>query len=336
MLQVKQAIKEIPAKALPKLEALQHCAAPLVIRGLVDNWPLVIEARQSSVAAASYVRQFCQHKPVQAFFAPSDTQGRFFYSEQLDGFNFTQQQTTLEQVLERILSQTDTEHKTACYMGSTTLDYCAPGMSQYHSLPLTLPQPLVSLWVGSETKVVAHYDVPDNIACVASGRRRFTLFPPGQTANLYPGPFEFTPAGQPVSMVNFDSPDLKRFPCFAQAVAQAQYAELDAGDAIYIPSMWWHQVDSLSDLNILINYWWRQTPAYCGLPTDALLHAMLSIRDLPPVQRKIWQQQFEHYVFNVNDDTAAHLPADKRGILGPMLEQTARKLRAMLLSRLNR
>ena len=69
---------------------------------------------------------------------------------------------------------------------------------------------------------------------------------------------------------------------------------------------------------------------------DALLHAMLSIRDLPPAQRKIWQQQFEHYVFNANDDTAAHLPADKRGILGPMLEQTARKLRAMLLSRLNR
>jgi len=333
MLQVKQDIAEITATELMSPDELQQRQTPLVIRGLVTNWPLVAAARQSVQSAADYLRRFSKQLPVQAFFAPAEAKGRFFYTEDLNGLNFTQQHTTLEQVLAQILQQ---DVAGTCYMGSTTLDYCVPGLKAENPLPLALPDSLISLWVGNQTRVVAHYDVPDNIACVAAGKRRFTLFPPEQTANLYPGPLEFTPAGQPVSMVDFDKPDLQRFPNFPQAVAQAQQAELEAGDAIFIPSMWWHAVDGLSPLNILINYWWRQSPAYMGLPSDALLHAILSVRDLPPAQRKIWQQLFEHYVFNADKNTAGHLPADKRGALGDITELNARRIRALLLQKLNR
>lgn len=315
---------------------LANRTTPLVLRGLVQHWPLVQQAQQSDAAAAAYLQSFAADVPVQAFFAEPAAKGRFFYNDDLTGFNFQQRQTKLNNVLSSILQHSGQADAPVFYMGSTTADYCVPGLTAQNTLALDNINPLISVWLGNRSHVVAHYDVPDNIACVAAGQRRFTLFAPEQIANLYVGPLEFTPAGQPVSMVDFRQPDFARYPRFRTALQHALTAELGAGDAIFIPSMWWHQVDSLSDLNLLINYWWRQTPAYCGLPTDALLHAMLSIRDLPPAQRKIWQQQFEHYVFNANSDTAAHLPADKRGILGPMLEQTARKLRAMLLSRLNR
>ena len=53
-------------------------------------------------------------------------------------------------------------------------------------------------------------------------------------ANLYPGPLENTPAGAVVSMVDFDDPDLERFPRFPQAMAEAWVADLEPGDAIYI------------------------------------------------------------------------------------------------------
>ena len=47
-----------------------------------------------------------------------------------------------------------------------------------------------------------HHDMFSNLAVVVAGGRRFTLFPPGEVANLYLGPFEFTPAGTPASLVD--------------------------------------------------------------------------------------------------------------------------------------
>src|SRR3546814_18893261 len=99
--------------------------------------------------------------------------------------------------------------------------------------------PLASVWIGNRSRIPAHQDLPDNLACVAVGRRRVTLFPPDQLANLYIGPLDFTPAGQAISLVDFAAPDLARFPRFAEALRHAQVAELGPGDAVFIPRMWW-------------------------------------------------------------------------------------------------
>ena len=45
--------------------------------------------------------------------------------------------------------------------------------------------------------------------------------------------------------------------------------------------MWWHHIESLEALNVLINYWWRRSPEYMDTPFNALLLAMLTVRDLP-------------------------------------------------------
>ncbi len=83
--------------------------------------------------------------------------------------------------------------------------------------------------------------------------------------------------------------DAERFPRFAEAVKHARTAVLEPGDAVYIPSMWWHHVEGLESLNILVNHWWLPVPYYLGAPSDALLHAILSIRELPAAQRKAWR-----------------------------------------------
>ena len=111
--------------------------------------------------------------------------------------------------------------------------------------------------MGNRAVVGPHNDHPDNIACVIAGRRRFRLFPPEQFANLYIGPLELNPAGRPVSFVSVNAPDLARYPRYARALEASREAELEPGDAIYIPSMWWHSVESLEPFNLLVNYWWE-------------------------------------------------------------------------------
>ena len=83
-------------------------------------------------------------------------------------------------------------------MASTFVDRFFSGFCDQNPLNLITDNPLVSVWLGNRSRIAAHYDLPDNIACCAVGRRRFTLFPPDQLANLYPGPLDWAPGGQPI------------------------------------------------------------------------------------------------------------------------------------------
>lgn len=309
---------------------------PLILRGLVAEWPFVKAARQSAEAADQYLRRFYNQTPVTVSVGPAEIDGRIFYNDDLSGFNFEMQRAQLDEVLDEIKRHRDQGNPPVHYVGSTTVDYVLPGMRDENDLDLGEIDPLVSIWLGNQTCIAAHYDIPDNIACVAAGRRRFTLFPPEQLENLYVGPLDFAPAGQSISMVDLRNPDFDVFPKFRIALEQALVAEMEPGDALFIPSMWWHHVEGLDSLNVLINYWWRTSPAYMGTPMNVLNHAFLSIRDLPAAQRRAWQRIFEHYIFEPDDDVVENIPEESRGVLSPIDDLSARKLRAQLLKQLNR
>lgn len=311
-------------------------AQPMVLRNLVSAWPVVEAASQSDQAVVDYLLRFDGNRPVIYLVAPPEAKGRFFYNEDLSDFNFTRHRGPLADTLQRILQASHADAP-AIYVGSTMLDAYLPGFREQNPLNLEAQQQkLANIWIGNRTRIAAHQDLPKNLACVVSGRRRFTLFPPEQLANLYVGPLDFTPAGQAISLVDLHDPDYARHPRFREALAHAQVAELGPGDALMIPSMWWHHVESMGRLNILVNYWWRSEPAYMDTPMNALMLALLSIRDLPARQRRIWHDIFRHYVFEPNEATAGHLPEPARRVLAPLNESRARELRAGLLQRMNR
>jgi hypothetical protein len=145
-----------------------------------------------------------------------------------------------------------------------------------------------------------------------------------------------TPGGQVVSMVDFDAPDFERFPRFKDALAAAQVADLEPGDVLVYPALWWHQVEALDPFNVLINYWWNAAPGFMDTPMNTLLHGLLSLRDRPDFEKQAWKKLFDYYVFGPADRAGAHLPEGARGDLGPMDDRKARRLRAYLLNRLNR
>ena len=319
-------------------EVLQASSGPAVLRGLAGHWPMVAAARESVRAAVAYLQAFARADapPVVATVAAPGAGGRVFYNGDLSAFNFRQEQIPLRTVLDTLLKYAGDPTPPMIYVASTTIDTWLPGFSDENGLPLGQRDPLASIWIGNRTRIAAHQDVPDNLACVVAGRRRVTLFPPDQLRNLYIGPLDFTPAGQAVSLVDFAAPDLDRFPRFADAMRHAQVAELGPGDAVLIPSMWWHHMEGLEPFNVLVNYWWRDAPAWMDTPMNALMYALMTIRDLPPHERETWKDVFRHYVFEAGGDTAALFPEQARGLLSPLDEMRARDLRARLLKRINR
>lgn len=327
----------VPAMRVP--DAVITSTEPVLLKGLVYEWPLVKAGLSSDDDVAQYLLRFYSGTPVGVMCGLAENEGRYFYNSDTTGFNFSNEKTSLKEVLARILEGRHQCSPPTYYVGSTSLDDCLPGLRAENDIELPLiesVEPLVSIWIGNRSRIACHYDAPYNIACCAVGERRFTLFPPDQIANLYPGPLDVTPAGQAISMVDFNSPELVRYPRFRDALHRGLIAELEPGDALYIPSMWWHHVESFGTLNTLVNYWWRTSPKRLGVAVNALYHAMLSIRDLPEQEKLAWRAIFDYYVFGDSDVPAAHLPEAARGMLGPMDDLQARRLRALLINKLNR
>jgi len=313
-----------------------HSTEPVLLRGLVSDWPLVQAARRSDADFCALLREFGRNANVGLWRGAPSIDGRFFYRDDFKGFNFQAEIRGLDALLDELLSDTDD----ALYLGSTELEGTFPGLRAQLYLDalaaLDAHQPRANLWLGNRIRVAPHFDLPDNLACVVAGRRRFTLFPPAQVSNLYIGPLDVTPAGQPISLVDTKHPDTARFPRYAEALRHAQVFDLEPGDALFIPSQWWHGVEGLDALNGLVNFWWRQSPAYMDTPLNTLMLALLSLRELPTAQRDAWRALFDHFVFDADAETSAHIPEAARGVLGPLDEARARQLRAVLLHRLNR
>ncbi len=327
--------KDVVAQALPP--DVLTSTEPVLLRGLVRHWPIMQAALKSDMDFCDYLRRFGNATRVGLWRGEPEIEGRFFYNDDFSGFNYQREIGVFGGLLDELLANVDEPKPPALYLGSTELDGSFPGLRQDNPLAALEPfDPLVSLWLGNRTRVSAHFDVPDNLACVVAGRRRFTLFPPEQMANLYIGPLDHTPAGQAISLVDVKHPDLARFPRFAQALEQAQIVELEPGDAIFIPSLWWHAVESLDPISALVNFWWRQSPAFMDTPQNTLMLAVMTLRDLPPAQREGWKRLFDHYVFAADEHAAEHIPLKARGMLAPITEDVTRRLRTFLLNRLNR
>lgn len=303
---------------------------PAILRGYAKHWPAVQAALISDEALLEYLRPFVTDRQVPALVGQPEIEGRFFYKDDLSGLNFQRVRSAVQPILDRLLKDRAEARPFAMAIQSEVIPETFPGFEIQNNVPLLPPDIQPRAWIGNRINVATHYDLMENIGIVVAGRRRFTLFPPEQIVNLYVGPIEVTPAGTPVSMVDPHDPDLEKYPRFAEAAATAQQAELEPGDAIYIPFHWWHAVDSLEPFNFFANYWWNDAPKEAGGPYDALMYAFFALKPLPADQREVWRKVFDYYIFETSGDPGAHLPAEARGVLSPPTSSQLGRMRATL------
>jgi hypothetical protein len=327
-------VQEIDGSSVPdresfRAEVIEACE-PVVLRGLCRDWPATRAAEQSWEELAAYLLRFDSGTLAQAFVGEPSIGGRYYYSDDLAGFNFERVDMKLSDALARMRASAGDPAQPSVYFGSVPAENYTPGFSEENRLAIMPPQNLPLLWLGNSSFVSCHYDTFDNVACVVAGGRRFTLYRPNMIRDLYVGPIDFTMAGPPVALAVGSTPGDLRYPKFEAIRDQALVAELEPGDAVYLPKLWWHQVEATEPLNMLVNYWWDAFSSGLDAPYTSMMLAMTAIAERPAPERAAWRAYFDHYVFRPDGHPLAHLPEDHHGILAAG-ESNARRIRAMVM-----
>jgi hypothetical protein len=229
---------------------------PTVLRGVARDWPLVIAAREDAHKAMSMLEAGANASLTSILRVDPAHEGRFHYASDGLSMNFIRGEGNVAGIIAGLREQETVYKPFAMAAQGMLAERHFPGFTRTHPMPLVPPAAEPRLWIGNAAKVATHHDPIDNVAVVAAGRRRFTLFPPSAEADLYMGPHHPTPAGARISMVHVTAPDFDRFPRYARALERAQEAELSPGDAIFIPRDWYHHVEAVDRFNVLVNYWW--------------------------------------------------------------------------------
>jgi len=307
-------------------EVVKGCQ-PVLLRNLVDHWPAVAAGRRSPSDFRDYVARFDAGGSMEVFIGKPAIAGKYFYDADMIGFNFDRRQMSFSKALDALIAGLAQPDGESLYVGSVPVPDYLPGFQAENAMPLAPAPPRI--WLGHAGDVSAHYDTVDNLACVVAGHRRFTLYAPALVNDLYPGPIDHTMAGQPVSLAA-SIPDDARFPRFRAVRDRALVAELEPGDALYIPKLWWHRVRSTAPFNGLVNYWWDAFAGGPDAPHTAMLLSMITIAERPLAERQAWKALFDHYVFRENGHPLAHLPEERHGMLGP-LKQNYGRIRARVM-----
>ena len=131
-----------------------------------------------------------------------------------------------------------------------------------------------------------HYDPDDNFLVIIRGRKRVRLFG-HDLSGLYPNPLGSH--GKTVqSQVDCDSPDVDRFPQFANA--RCEETVLEPGEMLFIPAFYWHQVCAL-DTGISVNMFYGDGSSSSGY--------------LGKVMRAPYREHFEYWLLNIVEQNRA-------------------------------
>jgi hypothetical protein len=311
-------------------ELIRDCR-PLVIRGLVADWPVVQAARAGQRALRAYLAPLDAGIDVEVFSGDPAIRGKYYYNSELKGFNFERRTLKFMQAMDFMLEAAERPGERSVYVGSVPTGDCLPGFAAANPMPFAAgagPR----IWLGTAANISSHYDTFDNLACVIAGRRRFTLYSPEHIGSLYIGPIDNTMSGPPVSLAAAaQEGSAAEYPRFEAIRDQALIAELEPGDVLYMPKLWWHQVESTASFNGLVNYWWDAFSSGPDAPYTSLLLAMIAISERPPGERQAWKAFFDHYVFRSNGHPLAHLPPEHHGLLGPLKPDNYSRIRARIM-----
>lgn len=217
---------------------------PVIITGAISGWKAL------SLWTVDYLNTIVGNTQVDI----SVSQNRIFSGDIKNGFANLKQKMKFSNFLKLLLLKNNLAEK-YYYLQQQSIPAVFLELIQDISFPGYFDKKLSidpTLWVGYGGNISPlHYDAMDNLFAQVSGRKRFVIFDPQQTSSLYPFPaYSKIPH---LSQIDIDRPELERFPNFQKA--KPLEFVIEPGELLFLPCFWWHQVYSLDELNISINFW---------------------------------------------------------------------------------
>ncbi|XP_061176606.1 uncharacterized protein LOC133185401 [Saccostrea echinata] len=135
----------------------------------------------------------------------------------------------------------------------------------------------LNIWLSDgRTLGKLHFDQFDNLLCQISGKKQVILFDPHNNHQMYEGHIPeailsysqtsntfyrrnlLESTSMVMSPVDIQNPDYSRFPLFGETYPLN--CTIEDGDILYMPSFWWHEVQSFPNKtagrNLAINFWY--------------------------------------------------------------------------------
>src|SRR3546814_20279907 len=112
---------------------------------------------------------------------------RFFYNDEVTGFNFRRLNGRLEDFLRELLRIGDAEAPPAMAVQSEAIAALLPAFAAANRLGL-LPGAAPRIWTGNRIRVPPHSDLLETVASSLSAPRQLPPFPPPPPPNPHPSP----------------------------------------------------------------------------------------------------------------------------------------------------
>src|SRR5690349_13927359 len=130
------------------LSEIAEPCRPVVIRGLVGSWPAVSAGARSPTELRDYLSRFDAGGEAEVFVGDSHIAGKYYYSDDLRGFNFARARMHFSDTLDRIVATAANPNGTSMYMGSLPVEDYLPGFTAENPLSVLKTNVAPRIWLG--------------------------------------------------------------------------------------------------------------------------------------------------------------------------------------------
>lgn len=129
-----------------------------------------------------------------------------------------------------------------------------------------------NIWLGCSVSSQIHFDALDNLHVCLQGSKLFHLYSPWDSLAVYPAPWDRESLNNKSSIPSIFTAHARSHPWFFLPRVKRFRASVSAGEALWIPAGWWHEVFTLDSFTVSANAWVEPSNVMLR-PTLMMLHS---------------------------------------------------------------